>query len=208
MDDGRMDRPRRFKHIFLDAEGTLYVPRAGKSRWRFWDNPSPEDAVDFFELDKGVLEAVKAIRSRAETLCLVSRNTAPILAAMLHKYGLERTFDCIMLNGDKGKNIEKYLRAHGYRKEDAVMVGDMPTLDLFPVRRAGIEAILVDRPYNRWVKGVERIKGLNDFPGWLRIADIAETIERDRVRNATLDEFMGQTSSGPPTQSLIATPGA
>lgn len=204
-------RPRKFKHIFLDAEGTLYVPKGRKSRWEFWNNhPSPEAAVDFFELDKGVVEAIKAIRSRADTLCLVSWNTEPVLAALLEKYGLEHCFDAIMINGDKGKRIAKYLRENGFRKEEAVMVGDMPTLDLFPLRRAGIEAVLVDRPYNRWVKSAERIKGLVDLPCWLKVADIAEDIERNRVRNATLDEFLGddKPASHPNTKRLIATPGA
>ncbi len=91
------------------------------------------------------------------------------------------------------------------------MVGDMPTLDVFPVKRVGIEAVLVDRPYNRWAKSVERISGIVDLPGWLRVADIAEGIELDNRRNSTLDEFLeDRRPSGipPPTKTLIATPGA
>ncbi len=204
-------RPRKFKHIFLDAEGTLYVPRGTRSRWDFWRNPSAEAAVEFFELDEGVVEAIKAIRSRADTLCLVSRNTETVLAAVLEKYGLEHCFDRIMLNGDKGKKISRFLHENGLRKEEAVMVGDMPTLDVFPVKRAGIEAVLVDRPYNRWAKSVERIRGIGDLPCWLRVADIAEDMESESQANSTLDDFLD--GRGPPsiprsTKTLISVAGA
>ncbi len=199
----RRDAPRsgKFRHVFLDAEGTLYVPRGGKLLWEFWANPSPETAVEFFELDEGVLESLLKLREQVDTLCLVSRNPWPILSAILRKYGIDKSFDAIMLNGDKGKNISRYLAKHGFDKTRSVMVGDMPELDLFPVLRAGVEAILIDRWYNRSVVA-ERIKGLRELPAWLRLADIAEDMERDRARNSTLDDFLGRG-----TESLIAVRG-
>jgi len=177
---------RRFKHVFLDAEGTLYVPHSGRTTWEFWADPSPEHARTFFELDEGVADALASIRGRADNLCIVSRNTKPILDLLLDDFGIRDFFDEVILNGNKGKQIARYLSQRGLERRDAVMVGDSPVLDLYPVRRAGIEAILVDRPYNRCADA-ERIKGVRELPSWLKIADIAES--RSSSRNSTLDDF-------------------
>ncbi|MGQ9588188.1 MAG: HAD family hydrolase [Thermoplasmata archaeon] len=193
----------RYRHIFLDAEGTLYVPKKGRSRWEFWATPSPEAALDFFELDVGVVETLKKLRGQVDSLCLVSRNTDTILSVLMDRFGISHSFDGVMLNGNKGKQIAEYLSRHGFRKENALMVGDMPSLDLYPVKREGVDAILVDREYNRWAKA-ERIKGIFELPSWLRIADLAEGMNRKRSRNTTLDEFLSGNRAG--TKSLIAIP--
>jgi phosphoglycolate phosphatase-like HAD superfamily hydrolase len=208
-------KTRKFKHIFLDAEGTLYVPRNGRSRWEFWANPSPEAAVEFFELDHGVKQALEKLRSQVDTLCLVSKNPEDILGALLDKFGIRHLFDDIMLNGDKGKQIAQYLSKRGLRRNESVMVGDMPVLDLYPVRRLGIEAILVDRIYNSWAKAA-RIRGVSDLPSWLKIADLAEEMGHQRAYTASLDDFgpacaerpRTQIASHIPTKRLIAVPGA
>lgn len=179
---------RKFKHVFLDAEGTLYVPKGGRSRWEFWAAPTPEAAVEFFELDKGVKEALTALRERVDTLCIVSKNPEEILSALLEKFGIRHLFDEIMLNDNKGKLIANYLHRKGFRREDSVMVGDMPALDVYPVRKMGIEAVLVDRDYNDWAKA-ERIKGVSELPAWLKIADLAERMGQERPHVASLDDF-------------------
>jgi len=204
MDPKDGNRVRRYRHVFLDAEGTLYVPKGGRSRWEFWANPSADEAVKFFELDNGVVEALKKLRREVDTLCLVSRNSESILDALLSKFDIRGYFDSIMLNGNKGRHIENYLTKHGFRKEDAIMVGDMPSLDLYPVRKAGVDAVLVDRVYNRYARA-ERIKGVHELPMWLRLADLAEKLEREKARNATLDEFLHDGAPSPAeTKSLIA----
>ena len=172
----------------MDAEGTLYVPKRGRSRWDFWENPSAEAAVDFFELDKGVRQALEQLRGAVDTICMVSRNSELILNALLDKFEIRDYFDEVMVNGHKGRKIEDYLAKHGFRKEESIMVGDMPSLDIIPVKEYGVEAILVDRPYNRSVVN-ERITGVRDLPAWLRLADIADRPQRPRL--ATLDEFFG-----------------
>ncbi len=182
----------KFRHVFLDAEGTLYVPRHGRSRWEFWADPSPELALEFFELDEGVKEALDALRGEVDTLCLASRNTDDILSALLDKFGIREYFDAILLNGDKGKNIVRYLSERGLDRDEAVMVGDMPRLDIFPVKSKGVEAVLVDRVYNRGVDA-ERISGVKDLPAWLRIAGYAESFGKKRARLSKLEDFI----SGP-----------
>lgn len=202
--------PRRFKHVFLDAEGTLYVPKNGRSRWEFWADPSPAAAVDFFELDRGVAEALREIRDRADTLCIVSMNQEPILEALLDKFGIRGFFDEVIVTKDKGRRIAEYLVERGLKREDAVMVGDMPYLDLYPARAIGVEAILVDRYYNRNVRA-ERIGGVSDLPCWLRMADL---VDSPRSWIPTLDEYCRDLHSsrprpgaGGPTKSLMASPG-
>jgi len=179
----------KYKHVFLDAEGTLYVPKHGRSRWEFWADPSPELALEFFELDEGVKEALDALRGEVDTLCLASRNTDSILNALLDKFGIKGYFDEILLNGDKGKNIVRYLSERGMDRDEAVMVGDMPRLDIYPVRSRGVEAILVDRVYNRGVDA-ERISGLKDLPAWLRIAGYADSFGKKRARLSKLEDFI------------------
>lgn len=193
---------RRFKHVFLDAEGTLYIPHRGRSTWEFWANPSPEHARDFFVLDDGVAEALRSLRGRVDSLCIVSRNSKPILEVLLDDFGIRDYFDEIILNGNKGKQIVKYLAERGYDRKEAVMVGDTPMLDLYPVKKAGVEAILVDRPYNRQADA-ERIKGISELPSWLRIADIAERPQGPR--NSTLDDFTDRPSGD--TGRLISATG-
>lgn len=195
-------KSRRFKHVFLDAEGTIYVPHRGRSTWEFWADPSPEHAKDFFRLDEGVAEALDSLRGRVDSLCVVSKNSKPVLDALLSDFGIREYFDEVILNGDKGREISKYLSERGYDHRDAVMVGDTPALDLYPVRKAGIEAILVDRPYNRGVDA-ERIKGVRELPFWLRIADLAGKSEGPR--NTTLDDFIGPAPKD--TKRLISAAG-
>ena len=160
-----------------------------------------------------MVETLKTLRTQVDTICLVSRNSWPILSVILRKYGLETSFDEIILNGDKGKRIERYLAKHGLSKDESVMVGDMPTLDLFPVLKVGVDAVLVDRWYNRMVRA-ERIKGLSELPAWLRIADIADGMSKNKARIASLDEFEPQANhdgASPDlteTKRLIAVPGA
>ncbi len=212
MDETRMSH--KFKHVFLDAEGTLYVPKHGRSRWEFWADPSPERAVEFFELDEGVYDALVKIRMRVETLCLVSLNHSDVLEALLDEFGIRHLFDAVLLNGDKGQRIADYLDRRGFSRNEAVMVGDMPGLDLYPVRAVGIESILVNRGYNRTARA-ERISGVAELPAWLRVADLAEGFVVQRFKVATLDDFFGRAgipdhrSPGPalPTKSLIAVPG-
>jgi phosphoglycolate phosphatase-like HAD superfamily hydrolase len=207
-------KPKKFRHLFLDAEGTLYVPKNAKPQWEFWADPTPEAAVEFYELDKGVKETLESLRGQMDSICLVSHNPEPILYALLDKFGIRHLFDKIMINGHKGKQIVEYLISHGYRRENALMVGDTPKLDLYPVRRLGVESILIDRSYNFWADA-ERIKGLAELPTWLKIAEIAEEIGNARPYVASLDDFMSayelasrSASRSATTKSLIGVSGA
>jgi len=188
--------------MFFDAEGTLYVPRGRAKAWEFWSNPSPELAVEFFRLDHGVRESLEHLRSHAETMSVVSYNREDVLDELLQQNGIRDMFDEIMLNEDKGKLIRSFLSRRGLPRESALMVGDTPEMDIGPVKRAGIEAVLVDRPYNRRAVA-ERIRGLSELPAWLSRADSGENVVFHPPRISTLDQFldMGGTSH---TKRLMA----
>ena len=181
--------PKKYKHVFIDAEGTIYVPRKGHTQYEFWAGEhTPEEALSFFELDAGAAEAIRALRREAETLCIVSLNPRPVLDALLLKFGIRDLFDDVLINDDKGRLIRNYLTKHNLRADRAIMVGDMPRIDLYPVQRIGVEAILVDRYYNQGVPA-ERIPGLSELPAWLRIADLVESMSPS-PRVKPLDEFV------------------
>jgi FMN phosphatase YigB (HAD superfamily) len=201
---------KKFKHVFLDAEGTIYVPRKGHTQYEFWAGEhTPEKALEIFELDVGAAEAIRELRKAADTLCVVSLNPRPVLEALLRKFGLIEAFDEIMLNGDKGRLIRDYLRRHNYRTDQAVMVGDMPRIDLWPVKKIGIESLLVDRYYNQGV-AAERIPGISELPVWLRIADLVEELSPS-PRVKPLDEFVTAYEMLRPhdnkTKSTVGVPG-
>jgi FMN phosphatase YigB (HAD superfamily) len=180
---------KKFRHVFLDAEGTIYVPRKGHTQYEFWAGEhTPEKAMEIFELDEGAAEAIRELRREVDTLCLVSLNPQPVLDALLQKFGIKDAFDEIMLNGNKGQLIREYLRKHNLRTDQAIMVGDMPRIDLYPVKSVGIESLLIDRYYNQGV-AAERIHGLAELPMWLRIADLVESMHPS-PRVKPLDEFI------------------
>lgn len=202
--------PKKYKHVFLDAEGTIYVPRKGHTQYEFWAGEhTPEEALGFFELDAGAAQAIRELRREAETLCVVSLNPKPVLDALLQKFGIRDVFDEIMINGDKGHLIKNYLRMHNLRADQAIMVGDMPRIDLYPVKRVGVESILVDRYYNQGV-AAERIPGLSELPAWLRIADLVESMSPS-PRVKPLDEFVTayemQVRRDNKTKSPVGVPG-
>jgi FMN phosphatase YigB (HAD superfamily) len=183
------DGPRRFVHMFFDAEGTLYVPRGRASASEFWSAPSADHAREFFRLDDGVREALETLRRTADTMCIVSWNKKPILDALLEENAIGHIFDDIMLNGDKGRLIRSFLSRRGVRPDMALMIGDTPELDIHPVRRVGVEAILVDRPYNRGADA-ERIRGVCELPAWLERTREAGRGRLPPAMNATLDQFL------------------
>jgi len=188
--------------MFFDAEGTLYVPKGRAKAWEFWSDPSPELAVEFFRLDHGVRESLEHLRRQAETMCVVSWNRGDILDELLEQNGIRDMFDEVMLNEDKGKLIGSFLSRRGLPRESALMVGDTPEMDIYPVERAGIEAVLVDRPYNRDAVA-ERIGGLRELPAWLSRAGSSDLTAPRSGGDSTLDQFV-DLGGTPHTKRLMA----
>lgn len=160
---------RRLTHVFFDAEGTLWVPRPGRSFAEFWDDPDPARAVEIFEPTPHLAETLDALQRRGLRLVVVSLHDVHVLPRLLQGFGIADRFDDVLVNGHKGARILQWLADHGLGPENAVMVGDRPDLDIDPVEAFGVPAVLLDREYNRDADAV-RIHDLRDLVGLLAFA--------------------------------------
>lgn len=167
-------RPGRITHIFFDAEGTLWVPREGRSFDEFWADPDPRRALEIFARTPHLDETLDALQAAGLRLVVVSRHDVTVLPALLRLFGLTERFDDVLVNGHKGARVVQWLRAHGLRRADALMVGDLPELDIIPLETFGVRAVLLDRDYNRDADAV-RIHDLRDLVGLVAFAN--RTIE-------------------------------
>lgn len=150
--------------VFFDAEGTLWVPRPGRTFADFWAEPTNARARHVFELAPDCLETLDALRAANVRLVVVSKHNEAILPGLLELFGLAGHFDDVLINGDKGHRIRDWLRAHRMTAGSAVMVGDRMDLDILPARREGVRALLVDMEYNQGERA-ERIDGLGQLVG-------------------------------------------
>lgn len=167
---GRRRRQSRISHVFFDAEGTLWIPRAGHTFADFWAAPSAERALEVFELAPRIHESLQTLRDAGLRLVVVSVHDVRLLPEILDAFGLRPYFDDVLVNGHKGARVLQWLHAHGRGPEHAVMVGDRPDLDIEPLVTFGVRAVLVDRPYNRDAVAV-RVHDLRDLAGFIGFAD-------------------------------------
>jgi FMN phosphatase YigB (HAD superfamily) len=151
--------------LFLDAEGTLYVPRPGRKPRDFWaQRPhTVERALEVFQAEPGIRPVLARLRTLGCTLCVVSRHKRNLLLDILRALDLYDYFDRILVDEDKGLAIRTFLEVRGLSREAALMVGDTPWLDIDPPEAQGIRALLVERPYNRF-RGYETLASLQDLP--------------------------------------------
>jgi FMN phosphatase YigB (HAD superfamily) len=131
--------------IFFDAEGTLYKPREGKTCSDFWDGGEHtlERAVEHFKLNDGVLETLITLRRMGCTMVVVSKHRPELLPNLLEGLGIKRFFADIIINGDKGENMVRFLEKFGVTKDMALLVGDSPSDDIEPARRVGVKGYLL-----------------------------------------------------------------
>ncbi|TET90092.1 MAG: HAD family hydrolase [Methanomassiliicoccales archaeon] len=139
-----MDKHSRV--VFFDAEGTLYVPREGKSYSDFWDggDHTLKRATEHFELNDGVLQTLGVLIGMNCILVVVSTHRTELLPALLRQLCIREYFTDIVINGDKGENMMKFLKARGIPKERALIVGDSYLNDILPAERVGIRGFLLD----------------------------------------------------------------
>lgn len=133
--------------VFFDAEGTLYVPRKGKSYSSFWEDGehSLERAVEHFKLNDGVLETLERMKKMGFTMVVVSTHKPELLPSLLEHFGVKEYFSDIIINGDKGTRMIEFLKEKGIPKNFAVAVGNNRTIDIEPAERVGIKGYLLAR---------------------------------------------------------------
>lgn len=151
------------QHIFFDAEGTLYVTNEGKDYNDFWNGEHTlERALEFFHLDEGMIEFLTYLKRSGYVLYVVSKHIDELLLGLLEYFGITDFFNEIMINGDKGQRINDYISRRNISPEECVMFGDHFDLDIDPVIRVGVDAILVSREYNRNVDAF-RVDRIHDY---------------------------------------------
>lgn len=135
--------------VFFDAEGTLWVPRAGRTLDDFWADPTPANAQRTLRVTPGIRTLLTRLGRRGKRLVVLSRHNETLLPRLLETFRLAHHFEAVLINGDKGERAALWLQAHGLPTASALMVGDRADLDVVPLERKGIQAVLLDRPYNR-----------------------------------------------------------
>lgn len=152
--------------LFLDAEGTLWTERPGRTMDEFWQRPTRGRAREVFRLAPGLRDLLRGLKASGCLLVVLSRHDERVLPEILEEFHLSDLFDDVLINGDKGERAAAWLEDHAIDREEAVMVGDREDLDIRPMRRVGIRSLLIDRPYNADVEA-ERIFALQELPGRL-----------------------------------------
>ncbi len=159
-----VDGSPRPASVFFDAEGTLYLPKLGHSYREFWEGGEPtlERAARIFQLDPDAPGVLRALRRQGVRLVVASKHREALLRSMLIHFGIWHLFDAVLVGDEKGVLVADYLRERGLRKDDAVMIGDRPHLDVHPVEAAGVRAYLLRREHNAREGGAYRIWALWD----------------------------------------------
>jgi len=159
----------RYKHLFLDAEGTLYLPRKGYTARDFWKGEHTiERATEMFEIPDNVISTLAEMRKSGVVMHVVSLHLEGLLAKLLDSLGIGHFFHDLIINGDKGKRIEAYASEHGISRNDCLMVGDRYDLDIAPVHARGIRAILLDREgSNR--HPIPPIQSVDELTGFINV---------------------------------------
>ena len=155
---------KEIRYIFFDAEGTLYIPQPRKTTREFWEygERTIERAKGFFTLDDGVRDSLEELKTRGYNLYVLSRHKKTLLEDMLRHFNIRHLFDDILVNGDKGVRIRECLSEIMANTEEALMIGDIPSLDVDPVNRVGVRCLLIDRKYNQ-ASSCERISGIKEL---------------------------------------------
>lgn len=162
--DGAGKMPEKTNiYLFLDAEGTLFLPKKGLSYLDFWDGERTLDkAKEVFELDPSTIKVLEELKRMGITMYIVSKHEEAVLPSLLEHFGIRKFFKEVLINGDKGLRIKKQAAADGIPLERCLMVGDMYSLDIAPCLREGIKCYLLDRKYNR-KENAPRLKSLYEL---------------------------------------------
>jgi FMN phosphatase YigB (HAD superfamily) len=134
--------------VFFDAEGTLYVPKKGRTFDDFWEggDHTLERALENFELNQGVEETLGELMKKGHELVVVSVHKPDLLPDLLKGLGIRRCFTDILVNGDKGELMEEYLDEKDVPKDLASIVGDIYDMDIAPAEKVGIRGLLLPGP--------------------------------------------------------------
>lgn len=148
------------KIIFFDGDGTLWEPPKHKNYvepWHIYEDraANPHDEMQATADSLKVLEKVGNLgikRILLSTSPFEYKKAMQDRTKMVHSTGFKDLIDDIQISPDypegKGEKILKILKKYGFKKQDALMVGDMYKWDYKPTQDIGVDALLIKRPYS------------------------------------------------------------
>jgi len=87
-------------------------------------------------------------------LAVVSVHKEDLLPGLLVQLGIREYFADVLVNGDKGDVMMKYLNDKNIPKENAMIVGDKYDIDIEPAEKVGIRGLLLYGPVLREFRDV------------------------------------------------------
>lgn len=140
--------------VFLDAEGTLWRPRPGRSADEYWEDATVARAEAVFEAEPGAHELLRSLKADGHRIVVLSRHVPAYLASLLDHFGYRELVDDVVAEeyldaGVKARWAQAYLRENRLPAHASLMVGDSPEHDVKPFLEEGLRALLLDREYNR-----------------------------------------------------------
>ena len=116
------------------------------------------------------VEVLKELKDYGYKVVLLANTDCFSIEEIMEKYDLRKYFDSIILSynvhmlKNNPRMFQKVLEEINASKEEVVMVGDSIESDIIGAKKAGVEAILVDRTDTRDFKPkVSDLKGLKEF---------------------------------------------
>ncbi len=113
------------------------------------------------------IEVLNELKGLGYKVVMLSNTDCFSIEEVVEKYGLKEYFDMIVLSyqvrmlKSNPRVFQKILEEMGINKEEAIMVGDSIESDIISAKKAGVDAILIDRTETREFK--PRIKSLNEL---------------------------------------------
>jgi 2-haloalkanoic acid dehalogenase type II len=117
------------------------------------------------------IEVLEELKDAGYKIVLLSNTDCFSIEEIIEKYDLRKYFDAIVLSyqvrmlKSNPRMFQKVMEELGVTKEDMVMVGDSIESDIIGAKKAGVDAILIDRTDTRDFK--PKIKSLTELKTFL-----------------------------------------
>lgn len=180
------------KIVFFDGDGTLWYPRETKrTRIPWWIYEAhPDNYLELLELDPDTVDILNKLKENSIKVIILSTHPCHLVDANnvlkkkirhLSLTGLiDRYFATEEYYEAKAEKIMELLAQYGFKKEDALMVGDSYNWDYRPAETYGIDAVLVDSLYHQERKELEpaekTIKKLSELKELSTLLDMLKIV--------------------------------
>jgi magnesium-dependent phosphatase-1 len=151
--------------IFLDGDGTLWYPKETKHmvspHWIYKDKHIGKDYLRHLTIIPSVNKTLSKLKKHGIVLVLLSthphshKKATQILKIKVEHFKLSDFFEEYHATPDnpdaKGNVIAEILKRRHVRKSKALMVGDSYRYDYVSARKVGVEALLLETKYTKYL---------------------------------------------------------